>query len=184
MRPGGRTERVRKAVVTAVLDRLATGDLSFSFQDIAKSAGVHVATIYARWPDRDALMMASLDEHVRKLTFELSGDWEADLHRIAIALRNFESDPVEIAGNKLLVTSGSVEYRDQVFHHFTGVIKEMATPLEAAKQKGLLRPDSDPVVIINMLLATIVSQVIFIEHVPTDEEISVIVDHLIWSLKA
>jgi len=168
----------------AVLERLKAMDLSFTFQEIAKASGVHVATIYARWPDRASLLMAAYDEHARKLDIEFSGDWEADMHRIGAALRTFLQDPVELATNTMLAASGDAEYREQVTRHFTPLLTELAAPLKAAKKKGLVRADADPELVVGMLTSFILSLILFTGQVPDDRALKNMVDHLIRSCKA
>jgi AcrR family transcriptional regulator len=179
VRPGGRTERVRKAVLGAVLQRLEAGDLDFNFQEVARASGVHVATIYARWPERASLVMAAYEEHVLKLEVALTGDWEADFHRTGIALRDFLNDPVEITTNKLLITAGDDAYRQQMVKRFTPVVAELARPLEIARQAGGIRSDADPELIVGMLIAEILMLIMFVGTIPDDEFIYRIVDYLI-----
>ena len=60
-RPGGRSARVRSAVLRATLDELAAvgyGDLSF--ESVAHRAGVHKTTLYRHWPNREALLREAL----------------------------------------------------------------------------------------------------------------------------
>jgi len=184
LRPGGRTERVRKAVLAAVLERLQAGDDSFNFQDIAKASGVHVATIYARWPDRAALVMAAYELHVGKLDMEFTGDWEADLLRLALALRDFLKDPVEMTANKLLVTAGDESYREQMRARFTLVVADLARPLKAAKRAGKIRADADPILIIEMLIAEILTITMFTSIQLDDAYLARIADHLIYACRA
>jgi AcrR family transcriptional regulator len=60
-RPGGRSARVRSAVLRATLDELAAvgyGDLSF--ESVARRASVHKTTLYRHWPNREALVREAL----------------------------------------------------------------------------------------------------------------------------
>lgn len=184
LRPGGRTERVRKAVLAAVLERLQAGDQTFNFQDIAKASGVHVGTIYARWPDRATLVMAAYELHVRKLDMEFSGDWEADLRRLAFALREFLKDPVEMTANKLLITTGDEAYREQMRVLFTPLTADLAQPITAAQQAGKVRADADPILIVQMLIAEILTITMFTSIELDDAFIERIADHLIHACRA
>ena len=183
-RPGGRTERVRKSVLGAVLQRLAAGDLGFTFQDIASIAGVHVATIYSRWPERASLVMAAYEEHVRKLDIEFSGDWEADLHKLGIALRDFLRDPIEVAANKLLLVAGEEAYRGQMMQRFESVVRELARPLEAAKKAGLVRRDVDSMLVVHMILSPLLAWIMFTDRIPDDTYVRTLVDHMIRGCRA
>lgn len=184
LRPGGRTERVRQAVLAAVLERLQAGDSSFSFQDIAKASGVHVATIYARWPDRAALVMAAYELHVRKLDLEFTADWEADLRQLAHALRSFLKDPVEMTANKLLITAGDESYREQMRTRFTLVVAGLARPLKTAQRAGKIRADADPILVVEMLIAEILTITMFTSIDLDDAYLARIADHLIHACRA
>jgi AcrR family transcriptional regulator len=60
-RPGGRSARVRAAVLGATLDELAAvGYGHLGFEEIARRAGVHKTTIYRNWPTREALVREAL----------------------------------------------------------------------------------------------------------------------------
>ncbi|HLG89303.1 MAG TPA: TetR-like C-terminal domain-containing protein [Alphaproteobacteria bacterium] len=175
---------MRNAVFSAVLDRLKDGDSNFSFQDIAKDAGVHVATIYARWPERASLVMAAYEEHMRKLDIPSTSKWESYLHKLGIALRDFLNDPVEITANKLLITAGDTAYRDQMVRRFASVAGDLAKPLEAAKAGGRIRAEVDCVLVVYMIIAPILSLIMFTGQVPDDAYVRNIVDHLIHACRA
>lgn len=183
VRPGGRTERVRKAVLGAVLERLQAGDQSFTFQDVARISGVHVATIYARWPDRASLVMAAYEQHVRKLDIASSGDWEADLRSLAVSLREFLRDPVEMTANKLLITAGDESYREQMRSRFTLVVDDLARPLQDAKLRGEIRSDTDPILVIELLIAEILTITMFTSITLDDAYLARIVDLLIHACR-
>src|SRR5215211_4133853 len=56
-RPGGRTARVREAVMQATLEILAEkGFEGTGLAEIGKRAGVHTATVYRRWGSKRRLV--------------------------------------------------------------------------------------------------------------------------------
>lgn len=62
-RPGGRSERVRVAVLTAAREELLeNGWDAFSHRATARRAGVDPATVYRRWPTRPRLAVDALLE--------------------------------------------------------------------------------------------------------------------------
>jgi AcrR family transcriptional regulator len=182
-RSGGRTERVRKAVLSAVLARLKEGDRQFSFQDIANDSGVHVTTIYARWPERASLVLAAYEEHMRKLEIDLTGQWETDLHALGVAIRNFLNDPVEIMVNKMLITAGDDLYQDRMVQRFVSLVGDLAAPLEAAKQQGLVRPEVDSDLIISLIIMPILGLILYTGQAPDDAYVRKLIDHLIHACK-
>jgi AcrR family transcriptional regulator len=61
-RPGGRSARVREAVLNAAFAELGDkGYDGFSMEAVAQRSGVHKTTVYRRWPTRDALVVDALD---------------------------------------------------------------------------------------------------------------------------
>lgn len=62
-RPGGRTARVREAVLAATLDELAdNGFDGLSVDGVAARSGVHRATVHRRWGDVGGLLADALDD--------------------------------------------------------------------------------------------------------------------------
>jgi AcrR family transcriptional regulator len=63
VRPGGRTSRVRSAVLDAILFVLAEqGYAALSIERIAEQAGVNKTTIYRRWQTKEAVLAAAVDD--------------------------------------------------------------------------------------------------------------------------
>jgi AcrR family transcriptional regulator len=91
-RPGGRSARVRRSILTATVDTLADrGYAGLSVEEVATRAGVHKTTIYRRWPDVGALVVEALLERQQKTvpipnTGELRGDLLALLDAVVANL--------------------------------------------------------------------------------------------------
>lgn len=63
VRTGGRSARVREAVLTATLDELEHGGYAaLTVEAVAARAGVHKTTVYRRWPTLDDLLVDALTE--------------------------------------------------------------------------------------------------------------------------
>jgi AcrR family transcriptional regulator len=63
-RPGGRSARVRAAVLAATFEELAAaGYGQFSFERVAERAGVHKTTVYRRWETKEDLILDAMLEH-------------------------------------------------------------------------------------------------------------------------
>lgn len=74
--PAERTDaaRNRAKVLAAAAELFATRDpRTVTMDDIAKAAGVGRGTLYRRYPDRNAIAVALLDEHERALQEQLLG---------------------------------------------------------------------------------------------------------------
>jgi AcrR family transcriptional regulator len=167
-RSGGRTEAVRQAVAQAVLRLLSEGRLSFDFQDVADLSGVHRTTIHRRWPSQDALIAEAMAEHTSRLTVDLKGDWRAVTRRITFALRDFMSDPTELALGRFIPLSDSAELVDIVSRQWGKLFAELAKPLEEAQQRGAIRKDADIQMILLSLGSTMLTLTIYNRRKPSD----------------
>jgi AcrR family transcriptional regulator len=83
-RTGGRSARVRKAVLDATLSRLlANGFAGLTVADVAADAGVAETTIYRRWPTKAALAATALAEFAAtENPTPDTGNFESDLRTV------------------------------------------------------------------------------------------------------
>jgi AcrR family transcriptional regulator len=81
VRTGGRSARVREAILDATLDELIhRGYAALSVEAVASRAGVHKTTIYRRWPTLDDLLVDALTTwSLEALPVPDTGSIEADL---------------------------------------------------------------------------------------------------------
>lgn len=155
-RPGGRTERVRKAVAEAVLSLVNRGTTDFEIQEVSALSGVHRTTISRRWPDRGALMAEAMAEHVSRFSVRLSGDWEADVRTIMHGLWQFYLEPAELGMNRMLAVSENPDFHEKMAEYWNPIMRSLETPLRRGKEQGLVRPDVDEEMVILMAAATLV----------------------------
>ena len=84
-RPGGRGPKVRRAVLAETLAELSeAGYASLTVEAVARRAGVHKTTVYRRWPDREALVIDALTDHVAtEVPLPDTGSIDTDLRELA-----------------------------------------------------------------------------------------------------
>lgn len=105
-RTGGRSARVRSAVVSAAQDVLAEAGLAeFAIGEVARRAGVHETSIYRRWGTRERLILEAMSQ----LSSELlpvpdTGSLRADLTALGQSLVDYADSPL---GQALLRTMAS-----------------------------------------------------------------------------
>lgn len=106
-RPGGRSARVRAAVLAATLDELARrGYDGLSYEAVAARAGVHKTTLYRRWPDRPALVLdAMLELSSDTVRPPDTGSLRDDLLALAGAIAANLSSPQVVAILRTLVAA-------------------------------------------------------------------------------
>lgn len=97
-RPGGRSARVRRAVLDAVLSELVeVGYDELSLPRVADRAGVALSTIHRRWDGKSALVAEALaDVTEAKVPEPDLGDVRSDLLALAGSVAAMLSEPVTI----------------------------------------------------------------------------------------
>ena len=178
-RPGGRTEQNRRAVAAAVLKLIGDGRIDFEVQEVAALAGVHRTTLFGRWPDKSALIAEALAEHVARISIDFSGDWKTDLHRVGLVLRDFLSDPVELAMNRILATTNNADLREQMGLHWAPILETLYQPIQAAQMGGDLPAEVDGEAVILLLISTLLTETVFTESIPDNARVKRIVEQII-----
>jgi AcrR family transcriptional regulator len=154
VRTGGRSARVRDAILTAALGELIdNGYAALSVEGIASRAGVNKTTIYRRWPTLDDLLVDALMEWSHDaLPAQETGSIETDLLALGRQLADVLNGGVGRQVVTLVLTAGlrSAQLRETTRRYFDHQA-ERAIPLVAqAIDRGELPADCDA----NALLTT------------------------------
>jgi len=147
VRPGGRTARVREAVLRAAGDALAEhGIAHLDLADVARRAGVGKTTVYRRWGTLTGLVADVLAEMAeRSLPRTETGTLLGDLLANAQLVRSTLADPRQGALFKAVIAAASCDPATAAaLHHFYAVrIAEWAPCVRQAVQRGELPADTD-----------------------------------------
>jgi AcrR family transcriptional regulator len=158
-RPGGRSARVRAAVQAAALDELAdTGYADLTIEAVAERAGVHRTTIYRRWPNKRALVLAALLDYASdQLTIPDTADLRRDLQLLGQAIDGDLRRPQAHALLYTLVADrpGSSELSDVRAELWTDRWRQAQAIPQRAIQRGELPAGTDPAAVIDMLVGPI-----------------------------
>ncbi len=146
-RPGGRTARVRQAVLRATGDLLAErGFAGLDLTELAERAGVGRTTVYRRWGSateliRDLLESMAEDSLPRADTGSLAGDLRAN----ARLVRKTLSDPRQGRLFRALIMAGAGdEAAAEALHRFYATrIDEWAPCVTDAVARGELAEGTD-----------------------------------------
>ncbi|MFF2652948.1 TetR/AcrR family transcriptional regulator C-terminal ligand-binding domain-containing protein [Streptomyces sp. NPDC058045] len=148
VRPGGRTARVREAVLSAAGDTLArSGFDSLDLADIARQADVGKTTLYRRWGTPGALaadLLADMAEQsvARADTGSLLGDLRANARLVAETLTDERQGPLF---RSLIAASLCNEQAAQALYRFYDVrIREWAGCVTDAVRRGEVPEGTDP----------------------------------------
>ena len=104
-RPGGRSRRVRRAVLDAVVELLEEGGArAVTIAEVAKRSGVNASSIYRRWHGVDALILdAAQDLSLDTIEVADTGSLEDDLCATATSVAAFLRTDLGIAMARALI---------------------------------------------------------------------------------
>jgi len=163
-RPGGRSARVRRAVLDATLELVnAHGLDGVTVAEVAERAGVHETSIYRRWRTRENLtldaLLASADE---QLPVPDTGAVREDLLRYATALAAYLTTPPGNALDRALAAAGDDPATAHTRSEYWNTRAALSTQIfTRAVDRGELPPQVDPRLAIEMLVAPLHFKAVF-----------------------
>jgi AcrR family transcriptional regulator len=171
-RPGGRSARVRSAVLRATLDELAAvgyGDLSF--ESVAHRASVHKTTLYRHWPNREALVRDALLARSEVTvpipdTGSLRDDLIAFAHAIVANITAPEYEALVRAVASDARTEGALGQASRDFWRERFLLARLI--VLRGIERGEIRADVDPNLLLESLLGPIYLRLL-ITRGPLDE---------------
>jgi AcrR family transcriptional regulator len=146
--------RNRDAILAAARDVFAREGLQAPLEDIARQAGVGIATLYRRFPSRERLVAAALLEKVSQYADAASAaladpdPWAgfAGFVRRSCALQANDRGLSDLLSMTLPASEEVEQLRATVYQHVTDLA-------ERAKAAGRLRPDFVPEDLLLVLIA-------------------------------
>lgn len=147
IRPGGRTARVRSAVLQAVGDALAEhGFAHLDLADIARRAGVGKTTVYRRWGTVTSLVADLLvDMAEQSLPRTETGSLLGDLKANARLVQRTLADPRQGALFKAVIAAATCDAKTaEALHRFYDIrVKEWAPCVQQAVDRGEVPKGTD-----------------------------------------
>ena len=157
VRPGGRTARVRAAVLEAAGDVLAEqGFDGLDLADVARRADVGKTTVYRRWGSVTGLVADLLaDMAEQSLPRTRTGSVQGDLRANAALVRRTISDPRQGALFRAVIAAATCDDRTaEALRHFYDVrIAEWAPCVTEAVARGELPGGTDPATVVRAVSA-------------------------------
>ena len=157
VRPGGRTARVRAAVLRAAEDALVEhGFGGLDLADLAQRAEVGRTTVYRRWGSTTALVADLLtDMAEQSLPRSRSGSLAEDLRANARLVRRTLADPRQGALFRAVIVAanGDPGTAEALRHFYRRRVEEWAPCVTEAVERGELPPDTDPFEVIRAVSA-------------------------------
>ncbi|MFD0659275.1 TetR/AcrR family transcriptional regulator [Thermocatellispora tengchongensis] len=148
VRPGGRTARVRAAVLQAAGDVLAErGFAHLDLADVARRAGVGKTTVYRRWGTVTALVADLLvDMAEQSLPRSRTGSLIGDLKANARLVQRTLTDPRQGPLFKAVIAAATCDPRtaEALRRFYDTRISEWAPCVQEAVERGELPEGTDP----------------------------------------
>ncbi|MGW1127436.1 TetR/AcrR family transcriptional regulator [Streptomyces sp. NPDC002526] len=147
VRPGGRTARVREAVLRAAGDALAEhGFDRLDLADVARRAEVGKTTVYRRWSSPTGLIADLLDDMAEQSSPRArTGSLEGDLRANARLVLKTLTDPRQGALFRSVIAAATCDPRTaQALHRFYAIrVEEWAGCVTEAVERGELPSGTD-----------------------------------------
>jgi AcrR family transcriptional regulator len=166
-RPGGRSARVRRAVLDATIDAVAhSGVVGLTVEDIADRSGVHKTTVYRRWPSLDDLVVeALLDRAEEHVPVPDKGNLRSDLLAFVGAVAANITSPTGRALISATGQGGSAALDRLREQFWTSRFALVRTILDRARDRGEISPTVDPDLLIELVVAPLYFRLL-ISHKP------------------
>jgi AcrR family transcriptional regulator len=172
-RTGGRSARVREAVLRATLEALAeTGIDGLNFSEIGRRAGVHATSVQRRWGSRENVLLEALLAYAgQNIDVPDTGSLRGDLLRFSRSFADYFTTPLGASILQMLVTGGQSDAALTANRsEFVRLrLAAMRTMLERALARQELRSDIDLQIALDLALGPIYVRTL-ITRQPIDDE--------------
>ncbi|MFE4754999.1 TetR/AcrR family transcriptional regulator [Streptomyces mirabilis] len=185
-RPGGRSERVRKAVLAAVVDLLPEhGVDQLTVAQVAARAGVHETSIRRRWGTRESLILqALLGASEQHLPIPDTGSVRNDLVEFLSSLISYLGTPFGRSVAEALAIAKSAPDRSTAFQEYWHArSNEARVMFDRAVERGEITDSTDPHLIFQALVAPLEFQLLLTGETPDARLAGELTDLILNGLK-
>jgi AcrR family transcriptional regulator len=177
-RPGGRSARVVESVLRAVIYELAaTGYTALSFEAVAERAGVSRTTVYRRWPTRADLVRAAFAKlaHGRPPPPD-TGSLKSDLLELLLHRMGTQSGRDLALLRAIMGELANPEVTTIARAISEGHERALVALVERAIARGELPHDTEPRLVFEPIMGTVLMRASLFGAPPTAEYIERLVD--------
>ena len=185
-RPGGRSARVRSAVLAATAELLVEGGYDLvEIPEVARRAGVHPTTIYRRWPTTAQLVGEALLERSKVLSpTPDTGSLEGDLTRLVSDGAGLIGSPAVRALFQVLLTGDTTPEIAAARDRFWAAhLVEARGIVERAVARSEIPARTDPAALVDLVVGPALLRLLLMGQELPQTEIEVLVRRAIASLR-
>lgn len=158
VRPGGRSERAREAVLRACLELLVEGVVELPVAEVANRSGVNRATVYRWWPTPVDLLADAVAFHWDyRIDAPDTGSWEGDVRSAMTDAVALVDEPVERAIMAAMTTGRYPAFNAVVTDAWQKSLPQWVGMVQRAIDRGEVRPGVDPHSVVNLMLAPLIA---------------------------
>jgi AcrR family transcriptional regulator len=184
-RPGGRSARVRAAVLQATLEAMAEhGPGGVTISEIARRAGVHATSVQRRWGTAENVMLdAMLTRSQDELPVPDTGTLRGDLIAFARLIAAYLATPLGAALQRMMaVTEDDPELADGRTRFWRTRYDAAQVMIARAIERNELAAGTDPALALELLVAPLHFRTLLIRQPLDDSLIEQVVDTLLRGL--
>jgi AcrR family transcriptional regulator len=184
-RPGGRSARVRAAVLQATLEAMAEhGPGGVTISEIARRAGVHATSVQRRWGTAENVMLdAMLTRSQDELPVPDTGTLRGDLIAFARLIAAYLATPLGAALQRTMaVTEDDPELADGRMRFWRTRYDAAQVMIARAIERNELAAGTDPALALELLVAPLHFRTLLIRQPLDDSLIEQVVDTLLRGL--
>ena len=168
-RPGGRSARVRTAVLDATLALMREEGNAFGIPQVAACAGVHETSIYRRWGSREALIVDAVRAHVgEEIPVPDTGSLRADLVAFLKEGIAFLTSPLGAQLVRATAPAPAAAPTDARGAYWSRRMEEIEVMFERATARGEIAETVDRSLAVEVILAPLYFRLL-ITHAPLDD---------------
>lgn len=182
-RTGGRSARVRAAVLDATLAVLAEVGDDFSIPQVAARAGVHETSIYRRWGSPQALIVDAITSRIgEEIPIPDTGSLRGDLEAFIAGSVAFLASPLGTQLVRATAPAPRMGTTDTRRLYWPDRLARIGTIFERAIARGEIDPTTDTALAVEMLLAPLYFRLLITDGPLDDALVARLVDFVLGSV--
>ncbi len=138
------------------MELIRSGNMHFSYNELAGLSGVNKTTLYRRWPSQINLFQEALQEHNKPIALQSEGSWEQTLDIGLRTLARHFSKSEEIAMNLSFVSSPGVEESSMILNQWQPIQSNMIKLIKDAQKGGEIDPGLDPAALFSLMVSPLI----------------------------
>jgi AcrR family transcriptional regulator len=182
-RTGGRSARVREAVLKATVRAVAEcGADAVNISEIARQAEVHETSVYRRWPTREHLVLdALLDYSEAKLPIPNTGTLRDDLVAFATAVTAYLDSPLGRTLARSMAVAGDTLAAGRA-QFWKSRLDLAGAMIARAKDRGEVPTDLEAATALELVIAPLHFRALLTRRPFDEHDIAKLVDALLAGL--